>query len=216
MEAQMIKKRSILIETIGVIVVTFALWCLLGRYRSALLFLPVVYLILDKKFRYRTSEELGFKWKMLLSDVKKSWVWVLVVVLGTPIATLVIAGVFFPDFVNHVVSRVPLDLNILPIAILMIIIGTFFEEVIFRGFIQERLSWFVGTVPAILIASLFFAGSHISEGSLSIVIYDLVWIFIDSIIYGVIFAKTKNLYASWWAHCISDLVGLVLILVFFI
>jgi len=45
-----------------------------------------------------------------------------------------------------------------------------------------------------------------------IVVYDIETIFIDSIIFGIIFNRTKNIFASWIGHILADLVGIVLLL----
>lgn len=215
METKELHHQPLLIETLGVILVTFTMWWVLVDYRSDILFLPVLYLIVERRLRHRSSYDLGFHVKDILKDLKQTMAWILSVVVGAPILTVVIAHFFFPDFMEHVISRAPMDINVLPTAILFILVGTLMEEIIFRGFIQERLGWSLGKVPAILIASLLFAGVHFSSGAISIVVYDLLWVFIDSFIYGIIYMKTKNLFASWIAHCLSDLVALIIILVFF-
>jgi len=56
---------------------------------------------------------------------------------------------------------------------------------------------------------------HIAAGSLAIETFDLFTIFLDSILYGIIFARTKNIYTSWSAHLLSDLVGLAFFIILF-
>jgi membrane protease YdiL (CAAX protease family) len=89
------------------------------------------------------------------------------------------------------------------------------EELIFRAFFQERLSWFINIPMAIGISSAVFALLHYSKGSFSIVAFDIFTIFVDSIIYGVIYHRTKNIFASWIPHFLADIIGITLMISLF-
>lgn len=99
--------------------------------------------------------------------------------------------------------------------IITITIGTFLEEIIFRGFVQERLGWFTDVPIAIMISSILFAFMHYSSGDFNIVIFDIITLFIDSILFGIIYAKTKNVFTSWIAHYLCDIVAIICIWMFF-
>ena len=45
-----------------------------------------------------------------------------------------------------------------------------------------------------------------------IVFIDLASVFVDSMIYGVIFLRSRNVFVSWIAHFLADIVGLALLL----
>ncbi|WP_064094393.1 CPBP family intramembrane glutamic endopeptidase [Rossellomorea aquimaris] len=60
---------------------------------------------------------------------------------------------------------------------------------------------------AIILTSILFSIMYISTGSPAIVFIDLSTIFIDSLLFGVIFYKTNNLYVSWIAHALGNLNG---------
>lgn len=51
--------------------------------------------------------------------------------------------------------------NVLPIAILPLIMTTFFEEFLFRGFLQPRLEKQFGAVVAVIVSGLLFALYHL-------------------------------------------------------
>lgn len=55
----------------------------------------------------------------------------------------------------------PISGNVLPIAILPLIMTTFFEEFLFRGFFQTRIEKEFGWGPAILISGLLFSLYHL-------------------------------------------------------
>jgi len=80
-----------------------------------------------------------------------------------------------------------------------------------RNLPLTRLNWFIKTPLAIIITSLVFGLFHYSSGNTIIVIFDILSVTLDSLFYGIIFARTKNIYVSWFAHFIADFVGLALI-----
>lgn len=206
---------QILIETIIVIGVTIILTKIFNNYESIIiLVIPTIYLFTERIIRHRSWFEIGFNIKNTLINLRGNWQWTFLVGIIMPLLTFFIAKYFCPEFIIHVKSRLPLEVNInmLTSAIISIAIGTFLEEVIFRGFIQARLSWSIGTPTAIIFTSILFAFMHISKGSFSIVAIDLSGIFIDSLFYGIIFSNTNNVFASWIPHYISDLVALLCIL----
>ena len=59
------------------------------------------------------------------------------------------------------------------------------------------------------IASIVFAFMHYSPGPVLILAVDLGMIFIDSILYGVLFARSKNILVVWLAHLLGDIFGLL-------
>jgi hypothetical protein len=68
------------------------------------------------------------------------------------------------------------------------------EEIVFRGLVQGRLQWVMKPHYAIALSSIVFALMHIAQGESKIVALDLTTIFIDSVIFGILFYKTKNIY----------------------
>ena len=146
-----------------------------------------------------------------MADVKNNWYWIIAVGVVAQFIVITIAKCCVPDYFEHVKSRIPL-MNISQIVplLLMILVVTFAEEIVYRGFFQERISWFIKPSYAIILFSIVFSMMHYSSGSFSIVTYDVGTIFIDSLIYGIIFNRTKNIFASWIGHLLADLVGVAL------
>jgi len=91
---------------------------------------------------------------------------------------------------------------------------TLMEELVFRVTIQERLSWFIGTPAAIVIAVLLFCTTHAvgASGNPLVILTDIVGVAIDGIFFGIIYAKTHNLGLTWATHYAADVVGLVALL----
>ena len=60
-----------------------------------------------------------------------------------------------------VISGGVIPWNLLPMGVIPLIMTTFFEEFLFRGFFQTRLEKDFGALPAILISGLMFSLYHI-------------------------------------------------------
>jgi membrane protease YdiL (CAAX protease family) len=114
---------------------------------------------------------------------------------------------------EHVRERVPfLTPSGLGALILTIIVIALFEELIYRGLLQQRLAWYLRGFLAILVASLVFALQHFTPGAPTVIAADLAFVFLDSMVYGWIYARCQNVLVSWSAHVAADLVGVAIIL----
>jgi len=203
-------------RTIMVIGITILLFFLIPAARSITLALPAVVLLIDRRRTDKSWAEIGLKSQGIWGDIREAKNWIFLVAFVSPILTIILAQYLVPDFVSHLVGRLPVDIQQLVPTFFVLLIGTFLEELIFRGYIQTRLSAFGSRRFALLLTSILFAGMHVSQGAASVVTYDLFWIFVDSLIYGLIFLKTRNLFVSWIAHFVSDVVGIAAILIWLV
>lgn len=177
-----------------------------------LLYVPLIYFFVELRLKKHSWNESGVKFKNAYKDLKDNWYLIILVGIVFQFLAVYIGKSLLPEYIEHVKSRIPLfNLeNIIPLVIL-IIFGTLFEEIIFRAFLQERLSQNMKSVIAILISSIIFGVVHVEYGVISIVIFDISTIIFDSIIYGLIYERSKNILASWSAHLLADIVGLLLL-----
>ena len=117
-----------------------------------------------------------------------------------------------PEYANHIAERT----SFVPSEVLMLIptllIAALGEEIAMRGFMQNKLTKYISFVPALIITSILFAMCHVSQGSIAVVLYDLVFIFIDSIFYGLIFKRTNNVCVSTISHFIANLLSVLVFL----
>jgi uncharacterized protein len=60
------------------------------------------------------------------------------------------------------------------------------------------------------LVSFLFAVGHLSIGPAGVVMYDIGFVFVDSILYGVIFLKTKNIYITIISHFLANVAGIYL------
>lgn len=190
------------------------IWALIITIQVGLYILVIPYIFIEKTVRKQTFAEIGFRMKGLHKDIIKYW-WLILLPIGTGLASLILSKLIVPDYFVHVIERTQpmLAFDNLVILIPQLFILAFAEEICFRGFFQRKLDICINTRVAIIITSLIFALGHFSMGSPIVVIYDITWIFIDSIIYGILFYKTKNIYICWISHFLANICGVLVIMV---
>ena len=210
--------RSLFYETILVLLITFVpllfvplVPALSGLATLIALVFPIAYLFAEKWARHRPWKDLGIKRHGFYADFRANWRLFLLVVF---VLQVIPVALFFalPEGLSHVLGRIP-AVNTLTVAIALIIVLALREELVFRSLFQERFSWFIGNVPAIVFVSLIFALSHLTIGALLVLAVDLLFVFLDSVVYGLIFARSHNVLLAWLAHLSADIVGLALLLV---
>lgn len=177
---------------------------------------PLVYILRERRRRGRSWEEIGIKLRGIKKDFLTNWqlFFIVAVVLQLPVP--LIARAYWPDLLKHISDRVPL-LNSSTIGplILVLIVIPFFEELIYRGLLQQRLAWYLNGFIAVVIASFIFGVQHFTPGSPGIVAVDLAGVFVDGMVYGWIFSRCSNVFVCWSAHTVADLVGAALLLFLF-
>ncbi len=206
------KKYQVLIETVAVTSITLLGMLLVPTAKTLFALLPVVYLLIERRLRQRTWGELGFNARTFWSDLRANWV--LFVLLGFVIqpATALWARAFFPAYLEHVQARLPFESGLswgvlLPLLAFSLIGG----EMTYRTLIQGRLAAFIGIPAAVGVASLLFGLAHFAPGPGLIVLTDIGLIIVDSILYGLIFARRNNLWVVWLAHLLGDILGLIVL-----
>lgn len=122
----------------------------------------------------------------------------------------ILANLFIPEFVEHLKGRTDfLALDRMPILIIELIIAALGEEIAWRAFFQKQLAKVLPFFPALIISSALFASCHITRGNMIVVLYDILFVFINALFYGIIFRKTDNAYISTLAHFLANLLGII-------
>ena len=123
----------------------------------------------------------------------------------------VIANKFLPEFNEHLKNRISFATSSeLTKTILTMAVLTLGEEIAWRGFFQKQVSKKVHYVLSIIITSILFALGHYSVGAIVVVAYDLLFVFIDSSLFGLVFKETDNAWCSWIPHFLADVLALFL------
>lgn len=158
------------------------------------------------------NKELNIKMACTSLKDKKVIILVLMPVIMNIICFL-IAKLFVPEFVEHLKSRTDfLALDKIPILLVELIISALGEEIAWRAFFQKQTSKVIPFLPSLIISSVLFSICHYTQGSLIIVLYDLLFIFINAIFYGIIFHKSENIYVSTLSHFLANLLGTIAIM----
>jgi len=208
------KNNRILFETLIVTAVSFGGVLLLPQLKLIFVLLPIAYLFVERRARHRTWADLGFKFNTFWADLRANWFWFVIVGIISQPVWFLLERAIAPEIVKHIIERLPfpptaggLLVYALPLAI--VLVG---EELTHRTLIQGRLTPFIGIPAAIGVASLVFGLSHYAPGSFTVVALDISSIAFDSILFGIIFARSNNLIVSWAAHLLGDILGLVFLI----
>jgi membrane protease YdiL (CAAX protease family) len=212
-----------------ILLVTIALGLYDGRrYGSLYIFGYIIAIIcaLSWPRHNRPWQELGLK-RGFVADFKRVWYYfgidaLLFQVLPPTFGIAFVFG-YYPELLSHITGRLSVNFGTLEgmstvgglLAAALIL--TLMEELVFRVHIQERLSWFIGTPAAILLASVIFGLAHAvgTSGSLLVVLTDVAGVALDGAFFGIIYAKTHNLALTWATHYTADVVGLIALLLIF-
>ncbi|MFB9973213.1 CPBP family intramembrane metalloprotease [Allobacillus sp. SKP2-8] len=159
------------------------------------------------------SHELSLPRFIIEFKMKPNWFW-LVLPLIMNVLSLSIAALFLPEFFTHLQERteVALSFQVIFLLIIQLTVMALGEEIAWRAFFQKQMSHFMPIAPAILVTSIFFTLGHFAIGPTLIVGYDLVFILINSVLYGVIFHKTNNAWMSALSHFVANVFAVLFVL----
>ena len=160
----------------------------------------------------RAWSEIGIKPRAaFFSDLKKVWCLVAIVVLLLQLLPPEFGVAHLFGFYHQLLHQISQRTSKIPGLAGAALILTLFETIVYQVFLQERLSWFIGTPLAILLASVIAACAHAagSSGSFDVVFTDSAGVALDFIVFGIIWARTRNLAVTWATHYAADVVGLI-------
>lgn len=202
--------RRILLETLIVFALTVIPSLLWPSFKTVSVFLPIAYLLIERQLRKRPWVELGFDTRGIKSALVANWFLILLEVFVIQIVAALLARAFWPAFLTHLESRIPLfDRTQLMSLIGLMLFTTLGEEMAFRSLFQERMSWFIKTPVAIFVVSVIFGLLHWSPGDLVVTVVDVGLVVLDSLFFGLIFSRGKNLYVAWLTHFLANVVAVV-------
>lgn len=205
------------IETIILLLFTQLPGLIWNQLRIVSMVIPVIYFFVTQKRNGKRWEEVGFPRRNLKQQFSNVLMLVLFTGVVTQLIPVLVIPILYPGFTEHIISRIPLmDSSIKSISMLVLLYGsmiftTLGEEIVYRGLFQTQIKRKTSSMSAILLVSLLFAGLHWFTGNRIIVLIDLGFIFIDSIVYGVIWEKSKSLIPCWLTHLCANWVGLSLL-----
>ncbi|QLK24455.1 CPBP family intramembrane metalloprotease [Natrinema zhouii] len=158
---------------------------------------------------YLAATDRGWSYVDLRAPTKRGWGYILAGVLGSfvfyVLVSILVQLLSLPSAENSVSGFIGDDQTMV-----LVMIGIVFlfnapaEEFLFRNIVQKRLYDAFSRLQAVIIASAIFALIHILSyavsGSLLATVVPVVVVFGGSIIFGLLYAKTDNLFVPIAAH----------------
>ena len=172
----------------------------------------ILYLFIETRGKKGKMEDSSFIPKNILPDIKNYW-WLILLPVVLCIVSISLLKFVLPEVYLSLSDIKPIlsfDKSFLQIPKLLIL--AFVEEITFRGFFQAKICNIIKPIWAIIITSLFFVIATFSAGSTSGLIYIMFFIFIDNIIYGVIYQNTKNIYSCTISHFLANVISTFILL----
>lgn len=144
---------------------------------------------------------------------KQIWIWLCLPIVMDGVS-MGIATLFLPEYINHVLDRADAFVSYEQVLLLLFQLAflALGEEIAWRAFFQKQLNKVLSIVPVLLLSSVLFALGHITEGEPVIVIYDIFFVFVNSVLYGIIFLKSNNAWVSGLSHFVANLLSVLVLL----
>ena len=182
-------------------------------------FVGIAFFFIVEAVSKTPNAESGLRFNTIAKDMKKPGViaWALVPCFSGIVS--IIAGnlIFGGEFVDHVLGRTSSILSFGKTILLIIqfILAGFGEEIALRGFFFGKTSKLFPAWICAVVSSIIFAAGHIAPGNIGVVIFDISGVFIDSLIYSVIYHKSGNCVISTLSHILGNAISIVGAFLFF-
>lgn len=215
-------KKNTIITLIGIILMLLLTVTKMNPSSQAAgysVFVGIVFFFITEAVAKTKNSESGLRFHTITTDLKKPRVilWLLLPSVSG-IVTLIVGNLIFSgEFVVHVMGRTCAVLSFDKTALLIgqVIIAAFGEEIAYRGFFFGKSSKIFPVWLCMIVSSASFAAGHIAAGNIGLVAYDVAAVFIDSLIYTVIYHKTGNCVISTLSHILGNAISLAAVFVFF-
>ena len=171
-------------------------------------FVGIAFFFITEAAAKTPRAESGLRFNTVFEDLKKpgAIVWALLPAFSG-ILTLIIGDLIFgEEFKAHLMGRAGEILSFDKALLMMveIIVAAFGEEIAYRGFFLGKGMKICPFWVCAVVSSAAFAAGHIAAGNVRIVIYDITCVFIDSIIYSVVYRKSGNCVISALSHILAN------------
>jgi len=164
------------------------------------------------------DSESGLSFKRFFSDLKKPGVipLILLMLVLSPAEMLLSKAVFGRAYIDHVLGRISVpSLDQLPLLLFSQIVTVLGEEIEFRAFFVGKGMKRFPFWPVAIASAVLFAAAHYAAGPAGIVAWDLGGIFIDAILFAVLYRRTANCLISFIPHFLNNMIGFFLVPVMF-
>lgn len=163
-------------------------------------------------------DESGLRFGTFWADLRKTGAILWIFPIASAVLTLMAGNLLFGRaFVDHVVGRTSamLSFDRIPLLVVQVIVAALGEEIAFRGFFVGKAMKRFPFWPCAVVSSLAFAAGHIAVGHAGLVAYDIATIFVDSMLYAVVYRRSGNCLMSTISHILCNAVAIAATLIFF-
>ena len=160
------------------------------------------------------DSESGLSFKRFFSDLKKPGVipLILFLLVLSPAEILLSRAVSGSAYIDHVLGRINVPgLDQLPLLLFSQIVSVLGEEIEFRAFFVGKGSKRFSFWPVAIAGAVLFAAAHYAAGNAAIVAWDLGGIFIDAILFAILYRRTGNCLISFIPHFLNNMIGFFLV-----
>ncbi len=198
-----------------IIMTTLSFANVLGyKIAGAAVIVGVVFFFIHKALEKQVFKGSGLDIRAIRTDIKEKsiWFWISLPIIMDAIS-ITTSKLFLPEYIEHVLTRTEIFVSFdwIVIAIFQLAFLALGEEIAWRAFFQTQLNKILSIAPTLLISSVLFAIGHFNQGDPVIVLYDIFFVFVNSVLYGVIFYKTNNAWISAISHFIANLFSLIVL-----
>lgn len=174
----------------------------------------IFFFINNAREKQASAADSGLDFKAIGTNLKEKsiWFWMTLPIFMDAIS-IALSKLFLPEYLEHVLKRTDVFISMDQVVLLLVQLSVLAlgEEIAWRGFFQKQLVKALPIAPVLIISSLLFAIGHVASGKFIIVAYDVFFVFINSILYGIIFHKTNNAWLSAISHFIANLFSIIVL-----
>ena len=164
------------------------------------------------------DSESGLSFKRFFSDLMKPGVLILILfmLVLSPAELLLSKAVFGGAYIDHVLGRINVPgVDQLPLLLFNQTASVLGEEIEYRAFFVGKGTKLFSFFLTAVAGAVLFAAAHYAAGSMGIVAWDLGWIFIDAILFAILYRKTGNCLISFIPHFLNNIIGFFLVPIMF-
>lgn len=215
-------KKSIVLTVIGVaIMIALTVTKIVPSSKMAgySVFVGIAFFFITEAADKEKGAESGLRFHTVLEDLQKPGVivWILLPIASGIATNLAGNLIFHGEFEAHVLERTGAILSFDQTLLLIgqVVLAAFGEEIAFRGFFLGKGMKICPFWLCAVVSSLTFAAGHLASGNTGVVLFDVAGVFIDSLIFSMIYRKSGNCVISTISHILANTAAIILLLLFF-
>jgi membrane protease YdiL (CAAX protease family) len=141
---------------------------------------------------------------------KSIWFWIALPVVGE-FTSATLSKLVLPEYITYTLDRTAgfISFTNLPLMLVEVVVLALGEEIAWRAFFQKQAIKKLPLAAVLAASSVLFAIGHVSPGPAIVVAYNIFFVCVNSVFYGIIAYKSDNAWVSTIAHVAANLFGLV-------